>query len=1228
MDFILLLFALVLVPFVLLSGPIAFIWLFFVRNQLDDLTAQNARLESILRRLQHDIHTNKTSGTASSILTIEAEEQSARAGGISPPAVPPIRPAAPVVPFAVPAPTPTTQSPTPSAHDSGVRFRSCTTNPAERTAAQWAAAVPWSQSTATQSSAPKFKREPMVELSAPPQSWELFIGRKLFGWVAVLGFILAAALLIMHGIKEGWITNEFIVGSIAAFGAALLGVGYYCRRTGLQRFSTMMSCAGIVLIYLAGYTSYAIYRLVEFQTASVLMPLIVLGGFLLAWFYRSRLLGMVTILGGLAVPILVASGEDHYRELFIYLLALNIGTLVLVNLLRRTPIAWIAFFGTQVLFWMWHTKFLGILFYPHLDDPYPVHKLIAALIFQATFYMVFLTDTIIAALKPIGKKLRPTWDDAMRAILTPIVFFGAIFVMSQKGGIRLDVDLTWFDLHSSQRFLYDHLGIFAFIGAAWYALLAVLYSRHLAFVVGRRPPGGDVGDSRPEGSSAEYRTQPPGGRLPTLTYWHAAPSAAVVIALGFVAVGIPLQFDAMWITLGWLTVFAGLWYFGHRQKDKTFVVMALAFFALGMFRFITEIADQLNHARALLDITPVFNPIALPMLACSGVLIVAAALAHRFIIHPLSFWERAGVREGNSEESNNPHPSPLPKGEGTVAWGFNHFVAILGYLILGVILSGEAARYIYATPELWEPYSAVYLLSAFLLGFWFTLAIVLLQVGFVFRSKVIAGTAFVGLAIVELAMLFVGFPQRFNHYDMWAFNNPYSVVLIVQSIILLAIGYQSKFVNRHSRAGGNPDGRLCSLDPRLRGGDVDREGAVYQTIFGAFGVVGLFSLLAILTIEWFNYFEPLVIVNNVVNSSTVLRSITSFWSLYALFWITVGFASRNLPIRICGMIILFGALLKTTLFDSSVSFGYCSWEWSPEVGYSLENWTLLVNPYFMTMLCPVIPAMVLAVWTHQSRILAEFMGAGERIAWKVAGIIGLVALLIYLSVECYQFFDTIEPRIVAMEQTFLGATSLTVLWTVAALLLTTLALCFKSKTLRIISMVILWVAVMNVLMGLDYRPEFTMPFLNLFFTPTLILAAVLIALTCLWLYRLPEDSTERKVYRFLAFVAVIFLWLTMSVECYRAVQLQRAAGISLPVAQMALSILWSLFAGVLIAIGFVWRSPTLRWMAILLFAATLTKILIVDMAGVNELYRFGAVFALAMLLALATWAYQRFKLEE
>jgi len=1134
--------------FCLFCGFIAFVWLFFIRKQIAELREQNHKLEKTLSRLHHDIHNNRSETPKADVITIESEERaggaSARAGDISPPTPSPIRLIVPVVPFAPPAPT---QSAAPPAHDSGWRFRAAEDSDTQppRTTADW--------------SSPK-KADNSV---GAPFNWELFIGQKLFGWVAVVGFIVAAALLIQYSISMGWFTNSLKVIAIATFGAVLLGVGFYSRRIGLRRFSTMMSSAGVIIIYLAGYASYGIYRLVEFPTASVLMPLIVLGGFLLAWFYRSKLLGTVTIFGGLAVPILVSSGEDHYREFFIYLLALNIGTLVLVNLLRRAPIAWIAFFGTQALFGQWYGEFLGRYFYP--EDTYPVHKLAAALIFQSTFYLVFLLDTAITAVKPIGKRLRPTWDDAMRAVLAPIVFFGAIFFMSIAGGVRIGVlgDGGYLAVHPSQKFLYDWMGIFAFIGAAWYALLAVCYSRHLAFVVGRRPPG---------------------GRLPTLTYWHAAPSAAVVIALGFVAIGIPLQFDAMWITLGWLTVFAGLWFFGSRQKDKTFITMAYLFFALGMVRFIAEIGDQLNAVRTPLDITPVFNSVALPMLACAGVLIVAAVLVGRI---------------------NN--------------W-FNHFFGIFGYVLLGVVLSGEGTRYIYGQENLWTPYQSSYLLAAFLLGFWFLLAVFLLQIGFTFRSKVITGAACVGLVLAVVAMFFHGFPLRCEYRE--AFNNPFSIVLIAQSIILLVIGFQGKFVNRHSREGGNQDERLCSLDPRLRGGDVaGMPFSQFQNIFGGFGVVGLFTLLAILTIEWFNYLAP------DLGEIPTLRSVTILWTFYAVFWLAPRVSAQSLPLRICGMIVLFGALVKTMFFDSCVSCGYCSWEWRAE--WSLENWIPLANPYFLTMLAPVTFAIAGAVSVHQHQN-PPYIGAGERTAWKVAGIIGLAALLIYLSVECYQYFESLKSKYVlfGLEHKFVGMASLTLLWTIAALILTTLALCFKSKTLRIMSMFLLGFTALKILFDLEVRPEFIVPFWNPYSLPMFVFAAVLIALACFWLYRLPEHSVERKIYRFLALAAVIFLWFTLTIECFRSVRLLTGAEEQAWQAQMALSILWSVFAGILIAIGFIWRSPTLRWLAILLFAMTLGKIVIVDMSGVNELYRFGAVIALATLLALAAWAYQRFKPEK
>jgi uncharacterized membrane protein len=415
-------------------------------------------------------------------------------------------------------------------------------------------------------------------------------------------------------------------------------------------------------------------------------------------------------------------------------------------------------------------------------------------------------------------------------------------------------------------------------------------------------------------------------------------------------------------------------------------------------------------------------------------------------------------------------------------------------------------------------------------------------------------------------------------------------VLIVQSIILLAIGYQSKFEKDN------------------------------REIFGGFGIVGLYLLIAILTIEQYDF----------LNSSPLdfgveaFRSLTTLWSVYALFWITLASIVRSVPIRICGLIVLFGALAKTTFIDSAFPYGYYpGWEWAMQ--FSLDHWIVLANPYFLTMLCPVIPAIVIAVWVNREKTIVGFC---ERIAWKVAGIIGLIALLIYLSVECWRFFGATASALISVEgASSVASASLTLFWTMTALLITTVALFHRSKTLRIMSMLLLLLAVLKVFGDLPSRLAFRVPFFNPYFFPMFVLALAVLVAAHFWTQRLEQNSLERKIYRVFAFFGVAFLWLVLSAECFQSVRLLTEDSAAWK-AQMALSILWSLFAGVLIGIGFIWQSATLRWMAIILFATTLLKILIVDMSGVNELYRFGAVFALASLLALATWAYQRFKPEK
>jgi uncharacterized membrane protein len=75
--------------------------------------------------------------------------------------------------------------------------------------------------------------------------------------------------------------------------------------------------------------------------------------------------------------------------------------------------------------------------------------------------------------------------------------------------------------------------------------------------------------------------------------------------------------------------------------------------------------------------------------------------------------------------------------------------------------------------------------------------------------------------------------------------------------------------------------------------------------------------------------------------------------------------------------------------------------------------------------------------------------------------------------------------------------------------------------------------------------------------------------------------------------------------------------------QMALSALWAVYAVVVLSVGFVRRSPAIRWTALLLFGGTAGKVLLVDMAGLREFYRILAFFIVAILLGAAAWAYQR-----
>ena len=66
--------------------------------------------------------------------------------------------------------------------------------------------------------------------------------------------------------------------------------------------------------------------------------------------------------------------------------------------------------------------------------------------------------------------------------------------------------------------------------------------------------------------------------------------------------------------------------------------------------------------------------------------------------------------------------------------------------------------------------------------------------------------------------------------------------------------------------------------------------------------------------------------------------------------------------------------------------------------------------------------------------------------------------------------------------------------------------------------------------------------------------------------------------------------------------------------QMALSVLWAAYAAALAALGFVRRIAAIRWAALALFALTVIKAMLVDIAQLQQLYRIIVFFVLGILV--------------
>ncbi|HEY3500363.1 MAG TPA: DUF2339 domain-containing protein, partial [Polyangiaceae bacterium] len=191
-----------------------------------------------------------------------------------------------------------------------------------------------------------------------PFDWERLVGVRLFAWLGGGALFLAAALFLHYSIQQNLIAPPVRVAVGLASGALALWGGDRIRSS--ARLAGEAICgAGVAILYAALFAARTLYELIPTPAAFAGMALVTLTAGLLAVRRDSFFVALLGLLGGMATPYLLSTGQDRPVALFVYVTLLSAG-IVLVARVRRWPsLALIGFASALVVFVGWSMKFLA-----------------------------------------------------------------------------------------------------------------------------------------------------------------------------------------------------------------------------------------------------------------------------------------------------------------------------------------------------------------------------------------------------------------------------------------------------------------------------------------------------------------------------------------------------------------------------------------------------------------------------------------------------------------------------------------------------------------------------------------------------------------------------------------------------------------------------------------------------------------------------------------------------
>jgi len=212
--------------------------------------------------------------------------------------------------------------------------------------------------------------------------WESLLGIRGAAWLAGITLVVAALLFAKWSIDQGFFSPLVRVILLVVAGTGSLIWAEIGLRKGYSPTADALSGAGIVILYAAWFSAHKLYGLIGITPAFVAMSSVTLIAAVISVRRAALFTAILSVLGGLATPILLSSGQDRPVGLFTYLALLNLGFLFVARQRKWPVITALALGGTSLLQFGWmtlrlseETLLIGIVSFAVLGGLYLWHAL-------------------------------------------------------------------------------------------------------------------------------------------------------------------------------------------------------------------------------------------------------------------------------------------------------------------------------------------------------------------------------------------------------------------------------------------------------------------------------------------------------------------------------------------------------------------------------------------------------------------------------------------------------------------------------------------------------------------------------------------------------------------------------------------------------------------------------------------------------------------------------------